>query len=167
MKITKNFTFALAVIAATLLFQPSSTLAGGKGKSDEHGQQAKVTYTKWVTTVPFVPGLIANMEGVVGGKVGDGIFTGEVLLNVPTATGSHIVAIYHFTGPKHSFTALVNVVRTGIGLGTTAAISGIVTEGWLQGHPLEGEFTEIQCTHDGITTACYEGSLEVQRDSRD
>ena len=66
-----------------------------------------------MTAVPFLPGLIANMAGVVGGEVGDGIFTGELLLNEPTATGTHEVAVYHFTGPGHSFTALVNVVQTG------------------------------------------------------
>ena len=168
MKIIKNFTLAaVAVIAVTLLFQPSVTLAGGNGKQDEHGQQAKVSFIKWVTDVPFRPGLIANMGGLVGGEVGTGTFTGELLLNEPTATGSHKVAVYHFNGPEHSFTAVVNVVQTGVGPGATAAITGIVTDGWLRGHALEGEYTEIQCSHDGITSSCWEGSLEIQRDSRD
>jgi hypothetical protein len=169
--ITKHLTLAAlatgAVLVTTLLFQTPIARAAGNGKQDEHGQQATVTFTKWVTTVPSLPGLIANMAGVVGGEVGNGAFTGEVLLNEPTATGSHKVAVYRFTGPEHSFTALVNVVQTGSGPGATATISGIVTDGWLQGHALEGEYTAIVSTHDGITSACFEGTLEIQRDSRD
>lgn len=165
MKIIKNLT--LAAVAATLLFQTSITRAGNHGKRDEHGQPARVTFTKWVTAVPFVPGLIANMEGVVGGEVGDGTFTGELLLNEATATGSHKVAVYHFTGPRHSFTALVDVVQTGNDPGATATITGVVTDGWLQGHALEGEYTQIVCGHDGVNSACWAGTLEIQRDSRD
>jgi len=165
MKIIKNL--ALAAVAATLLLQTSITRADNHGKRDEHGQQARVTFTKWVTAVPFVPGLIATMEGVVGGEVGDGTFTGELLLNEATATGSHKVAVYHFTGPRHSFTALVDVVQTGNEPGATATITGVVTDGWLQGHALEGEYTQIVCGHDGVNSACWAGVLEIQRDSRD
>jgi hypothetical protein len=169
-KITKHLTLAalatVAVLATTLLFQTPIAQAGGHGKRDEHGQPARVTFTKWVTAVPFLPGLIANMGGVVGGEVGDGTFAGELLLNEPTATGSHKVAVYHFTGLEYSFTALVDVVQTGVGPGATAAITGVVTDGWLQGHALEGEYTEIVCGHDGINSPCWAGILEIQRDSR-
>jgi len=159
MKINKNLTLAalatVAILAATLLFQPSTTLAGDKGqrggdkgKGDRDHRDAKATFTKWVTAFPNQPGEIANFGGVVGGDVGNGTFTGEVLLFDPGATAtdvSHFVAFYRFTGLKHSFTALVNVVQTGSGVGTKAVITGVVTEGWLEGHAVKGEYTEGTC----------------------
>jgi len=76
MKIIKTLTFAaLAALAVALLFQTSITRADDNGQSDEHGQQAKVTFTKHgVSTVP-VPGLILNMVGVGEGDAGDVLFT--------------------------------------------------------------------------------------------
>src|SRR5258708_4575245 len=131
MNIIKNLTVAaVAAFAATLLFQPSLAQADDHGKGDDHGQSAKATFTKWVTGFPNIPGEIIDMAGVVGGVVGDGAFTGEVLLYNPGPTVSHFVAFYHFIGPRHSFTALVNVLQTGSGPGTKAVITGVVTDGW-------------------------------------
>ena len=164
MKIIKSFAFtAMAVLAVTLLFQTSVTRAGDKGKRDDHGQQAQVSFTKWITSFPYQPGLLANMAGVVGGDVGDGSFTGEVLQMSTVGDVTEIVAFYHFHGAKHSFTALNHIVQTGL----KAVIVGVVTDGWLKGHAVEGEFTQIKCNHDGTTSDCYSGTLEIQRDSRD
>lgn len=164
MKIVKKLTFAtLATLVVALLFQTSITRAddhGQKGDRDHH--DTKATFTKWVTAFPNQPGLIANMAGVVGGDVGDGVFTGEVLKKqTDIVTGvTEIVAFYHFNGLKHSFSALVHVEQTGL----KAVIIGVVTDGWLKGHAVEGEYTQFACDK-GITGACYQGTLEIEGDS--
>jgi hypothetical protein len=122
----------------------------------------KVTFTKWVTAFPNQPGLLANMVGVGGGDVGDGTFTGEVFkMSTDDATGvTEIVAFYHFNGPAHSFSALVHVLQTGAVTGSKAVIGGVVTDGWLTGHAVAGEFTQIAIDHDGGTG--YQGTLDIQ-----
>jgi hypothetical protein len=162
MKIINVLKFAVpAALAVAVLFQTSVTRADDHGKKGN--RDAKVTFTKWITAFPNQPGLIANMAGVVGGDVGDGVFTGEVLkmdyVTVPGVT--EIVAFYRFTGTKHSFTALNHIVQTG----TKAVITGVVTDGWLKGHAVEGEYTQITLVHDGITSDAYQGTLEIERDS--
>jgi hypothetical protein len=161
MKIINVLKLALpAALAVTVLFQTSITRADDHGKKGN--RDAQVSFTKWVTAFPNQPGLIANMAGVVGGDVGDGVFTGEVLkMETDVVTGvTEIVAFYHFNGPKHSFTALNNIVQTGL----KAVITGVVTDGWLKGHAVEGEFTQFACDK-GITGACYQGTLEIEGDS--
>src|SRR5664279_1632324 len=161
MKTIKKCTFlTLAALAVTLLFQTSITRADDHGKKGD--RDAKVTFTKWITAIPYQPGLIANMAGVVGGDVGDGVFTGEVLkMETDVVTGvTEIVAFYHFNGPKHSFTALNHIVQTGL----DAVITGVVTDGWLKGHAVEGKYTQFACDK-GITGACYQGTLEIEGDS--
>ncbi len=120
----------------------------------------QATFTKWVTGFPNLPGRIADMAGVVGGVAGDGTFAGEVLLYNPDPTLSHFVAFYHFTGPQHSFTALVDVWQTGAVAGSKATVVGVVTDGWMKGHAVEGEFTQIVIDHDGGTG--FQGSLNIQ-----
>ena len=122
----------------------------------------RATFTKWVTAFPNQPGLIANMAGVVGGDVGDGNYAGEVLkMSTDPVTGvTEIVAFYHFNGPAHSFTALVHILQTGAATGSKAVILGVVTEGWLKGHAVEGEFTQIAIDHDGGTG--YHGTLNLK-----
>jgi len=137
MKTINTLTFA--ALAATLLFQTPIARADNNGA-------ATINFTKWVIGPSSVPGVLANMAGLivggdVGGDVGDGLFTGEVLLNEPTATGRHIVADYHLLGAKHSFTARVDVVQTGAGPGAHAVITGVVTDGWLKDHAVNGEYT--------------------------
>ena len=161
MKIINVLKFALpAALAVAVLFQTSVTRADDHGKKGN--RDAKATFTKWATAFPNKPGLIANMAGVVGGDVGDGVFTGEVLkMETDVDTGvTEIVAFYHFNGLKHSFSALVHVQQTDL----KAVIIGVVTDGWLKGHAVEGEFTQFDC-NNGITGACYEGTLEIEGDS--
>jgi len=176
MKINKTLTFAaLATLAVALLLQTSITRADDNGQSDEHGQQAKVTFTKHgVSTVP-VPGLILNMVGVGEGDAGDVLFTGEVLKSVKVTAPDvvpavvELVAVYHFIGSEHSFSALVHVVQPLNGLGSKGTIIGVVTEGWLKGHALAGEYTVIApCYTSGTGVGnCFAVTLEIQRDSRD
>jgi len=110
------------------------------------------TFTKWM--VGEGPG----MTGVVGDAAGDGSFVGQVLDFNPGAT-TVIAARYEFKGSKRAFTALVHVEQTG----KEAVISGVVTEGWGKGSPVTGRYTEIKCDHDGTTTDCWQGSLDIAK----
>jgi hypothetical protein len=165
MKIIKNLTFAaLAALAIALVVQTPSA------RADNHGA-ATINFIKWVTALNPRPGVLADMEGIivgadVGGDVGDGTFIGEILLNEPTATGRHIVADYHLHGSKHSFTARVNVLQTGVGRGAHAVITGVVTDGWLKDHAVDGEYTIIPpCVG---TVNCIEVTLDIiKRHSND
>ncbi len=102
------------------------------------------------------------MAGVVGGDVGTGVYVGEVFkMSTDNVTGvTEIVAFYHFNGPTHSFTALVHILQAGTVTGSKAVIGGGVTDGWLRGHAVEGEFTQIAIDHDGGTG--YQGTLDIK-----
>ena len=102
------------------------------------------------------------MAGIVGGAAGDGAYAGKVLDFNPGPT-TVIAAIYQFNGSKRPFTALVHVEQTGL----EAAISGVVIDGWGKGNPVHGRYTEIKCDHDGITTDCWQGTLDIERDVED
>ena len=107
------------------------------------------TFTKWLV------GEGPEMAGVVGGEVGDGAYAGKVLdmISGPTTV---ISAIYNFQGSERPFSALVHVEdrspcrdhrRRDRRLG--------------QGQPDQGQYAEIQCEHDGITTDCWRGTLAI------
>ena len=64
-----------------------------------------------------------------------------------------------FNGRIHSFTAHVYITQ----LDLKAVIIGVVTDGWLKGNLVEGEYTQIQCPHDNITTDCFQGTLDILR----
>ena len=111
------------------------------------------TFTKWMV------GEGPNMAGVVGGAAGDGTYAGKVLDFTPGPT-TVISAIYDFQGSTRPFTALVHVEQTGL----KAVISGVVTDGWAKGSLVQGEYTEIQCEHDGVTTDCWQGTIDIAHD---
>ena len=121
------------------------------------GHTFNATFTKWVTNFPI-------MEGVVGGDVGTGTFVGEVL-NVSTVGDiTSIDVLYHFNGRIHSFTAH-NFVTWNTALGT-AVITGSVTEGWLKGATVTGEFDvrgicPIPTPGNAEGTTCYQGVLHI------
>ena len=106
------------------------------------------TFTKWITKAP-------NMEGVVGGTCGNGTYAGEILKYTEGPT-TVIEALYHFNGSMHTFSALVHVEQTGL----KAVISGVVTEGWLKGNPVQGEFTQISSKQSPNGTA-FQGTLDI------
>jgi hypothetical protein len=145
---------ALALTAVTLL---ALSLSAGTALADgsRHHGDAHNTFTKWVTDWPA-------MAGTVGGDVGSGPFAGEVLKYTPGTT-TVIEALYHFSGSRHSFTALVHVEQTGL----KAVIIGVVTDGWLKGRPVEGKYDVVSCTHDATTTDCFQGTLDIARGSGD
>jgi hypothetical protein len=108
------------------------------------------SFTKWMV------GEGPEMTGSVGGAAGEGTFQGKVLdMNVgPTTT---VEALYGFRGSARDFTALVHVEQTGL----EAVISGVVIDGWAKGRPVTGSYSEIKCDHDGGTTDCWQGRLEI------
>ena len=121
--------------------------------TDTSAQTEVATFTKWLV------GEGPAMAGVVGGAVGEGTYAGKILEYRPGDV-TIVEALYGFEGSERSFTALVHVEQIGL----HAAISGVVTEGWGKGRPVRGSFDEIKCDHDGVTTDCWQGSLEVAGD---
>lgn len=93
------------------------------------------------TTSPPAPGVVANMVGVVDGDVGPGTYAGEILSMNTVGNITSIEAHYHFNGWKHSFTAAVNVTQDETA--GTATITGNVTEGWLRGASVTGEYNVL------------------------
>jgi hypothetical protein len=110
------------------------------------------TFTKWMV------GEGPEMAGIVGGAAGEGAYAGKVLDYHPGPT-TVIAATYQFKGSDRPFTALVHVEQTGL----EAVITGVVIDGWGKGKPVHGRYTEIKCDHDGITTDCWRGSLDIER----
>ena len=126
------------VIAMAIVLTAASVVAGAEQN----------TFTKWVTAWP-------GMAGVVGGAYGDGAYTGEVLKYTEGPT-TVIEALYHFKGSIHSFTALVHVEQIGL----KAVINGVVTEGWMKGNQVHGEYTQIKSKQAPNGTA-YQGTLDI------
>jgi hypothetical protein len=177
---------ALAALAATLLFPTPTTLAGGDGKrsnpgtrggdserGDREHRDARVTFTKWITQLNPSAGIFANMAGEIsGGDVGDGVFTGEALTRVADPDGNNITveAVYHIHGSKHSFTALVHAVQPFKGVGQQGVITGVVTDGWLKGQAVKGEWTVIPpCGYEGGIGLgnCFDVTLDIERVAED
>lgn len=123
------------------------------------GHTFDATFTKYITNYPI-------MAGVVGGDVGTGTYAGEVLSFETVGLIDYVEAIYHFNGRIHSFTAHVFVIQnnsSGPGIG---AITGQVTEGWLKGATLTGEYNvwgicPIPTPGNLEGTKCYQGILHI------
>ena len=123
------------------------------------------TFTKWVTTSSTAPGVVANMVGVVGGEVGPGTYKGEVIHMNTVGNITSIEAIYNFHGSKHAFTAELNIAQDESA--GTAVITGHVTEGWLKGASVTGEYNVLAvCPLDtpdnAYGTVCFQGALHIQ-----
>jgi hypothetical protein len=132
--------------------------------NDPRGHTFDDTFTKWVTTSPPPAGVLLNMIGVVGGDVGPGTYTGEVLSVNTVKDITSIHALYHFNGSKHAFTAELNVTQDDSA--GTATIAGRVKEGWLKGASVTGEYTvravcPIETPANVQGTLCYQGTLHV------
>ena len=108
------------------------------------------TFTKWMV------GEGPEMAGVVGGEVGEGVYAGRVLEMVEGPT-TVVSAVYQLQGSERAFSALVHVEQTGL----HAEITGVVIDGWGKGEPVTGEYAQITCEHDGVTTDCWRGTLMV------
>src|SRR4249919_417420 len=116
------------------------------------------TFTKYIFNYPF-------MKGVVGGDVGTGTYAGEVLNLSTVGDITSVEALYHFNGGTHSFTAHVFVTQNDVA--GTATITGQVTDGWLKGAGVSGEYNvygvcPISTPGNIEGTRCYQGMLHIQ-----
>lgn len=146
-------TRALAIATAAALL--ALTLGASAALGSQGPRMAENTFTKWIAGYP-------NMAGVVGGDVGTGTYAGRIFSRTGSGTvldPIRITADYHFNGSRHAFTARVDIVE----IGTTATIGGTVTDGWLKGYFAAGGFDVISCAHDGTTTTCFQGYLDILR----
>ncbi len=174
MKTSHKLTFApLAALWVALLFQ--TPIAAGKnqgGNGDENNGAATVTWTKWITSQPPTPTVFAFLKGIVGGDVGAGTFTGEALIRTPIPNGVLIEADYHFHGSKHYFTARLFIVQTNIVVngnitGQVGAVAGVVTDGWLKGNEVVGNYTRSPFANpDGPSQFSFSGTLEIKKGSK-
>jgi len=131
-----------------------------------NGHTFNFTFTKWVTSQPNPTFAGAIMAGVVGGDVGNGVYAGEVLTEDFSDYPAFWIANarYEFHGEKHSFIADVHVVQNNTT--NTAEITGVITQGWLKGAQLTGEYTVLSsCPIDTLDnvlgTTCFQGTLHV------
>ena len=145
---------AIALLAGTTLLTISLGAGSALADSRDH-RNAENSFTKWISAYPA-------MTGFVGGDVGSGSYAGEILNLEVTDTGLVIDATYHFSGSRHSFTALVHVVQTGLTDGSTAVITGEVTAGWLRGNRVEGQYTQVACA-EAPSGPCFQGTLVILR----
>jgi hypothetical protein len=147
-RISRRLVALAAAVALLTVGLGAGVVSADNGRNDEKGA---ATFTKWVTDWP-------NMAGIVGGSVGNGAFSGKVLDYNPGPT-TVIAALYHFSGSRHDFTALMHVEQTGL----RAVLVGVVIDGWQKGKLVNGEYTQITCTHGTVTGDCFRGSLDVAR----
>ena len=144
-----------------------ATTAGAAlaANSDAKGHTFNATFIKWVITWPPTQDEPAKMVGFVGGDVGSGKYKGEIISLTPEGNITIIQALYHINGRKHAFTADLNITQndsTG-----TATITGRVTEGWLKGASVTGEYKmlaicPIKTPKNAYGTVCFKGVLHVQ-----
>jgi hypothetical protein len=123
------------------------------------------TFTKWVTTATPAKGELAKMVGVVGGDVGPGVYKGEVISMNTVGSITSIQALYHFDGSAHAFTANLKITQDESA--GTATITGYVTEGWLKGASVTGEYKVLarcpmETPDNAYGTVCFQGALHVQ-----
>jgi len=138
-------------------------------RAEDAGAIRHVTFTKWGASLPANPPSSAgkSLAGVVGGDVGIGRLAGEVLgdsLSVPGFWLGH--ARYEFYGEKHSFIADVHITANSTTDPATAVITGVVTQGWLKGAQVTGEYTVMRACGiptpgNVMGTVCFQGALEV------
>lgn len=162
--VTKIQPFKKWSILLGLVLVATTAGAARAYNSNERGHTFDNTFTKWVTTWPPTEDEPAHMVGVVGGDVGPGSYTGEVISANTVDNITSVEAVYHFNGSKHAFTAELNVTEdasTG-----TANITGQVTEGWLKGASVTGGYTVLDpCTIETpgnvLGAVCFQGALHV------
>jgi hypothetical protein len=158
--------FALVLVVASLFaVAPAQTARADAG--GVKGHTFDFTFTKWVTSQPNPLSMVGVlMAGVVGGDVGNGSYAGEVITYDDSSEPGFtlINARYEFYGEKHSFIADVHVTQEG----TAAVITGVITDGWLKGAQLTGEYTEysecpIETPGNVFFPLCFQGTLHVLR----
>jgi len=89
---------------------------------------------------------------------------GDVISVNPVAHITSIDALYHFNGSSHAFTADLNITQDESA--GTATITGYVTEGWLKGASVTGEYNVLavcpmETPDNAYGTVCFQGALHV------
>ena len=163
MKIIKHLKFA--GLAAMLLFQTSITRADdNEGENRDH-RNATITWTKYVPA--FLPpggDIFATIAGTAGGDIGEGTVSGDAFNPrevLPNGSGT-FEAEYRFVGSKHSCTVHFRTVQTPERHGV---IIGVVTEGWLKGNVVVGEYQGYPCGQ-GVA-GCFDGTFVIKRGTKD
>lgn len=162
------------VIAVAFLLQISPALAGpgGAGDEEDRGERrgAEVTFTKWVTTFPF-------LEGYTGADFTRRDFIGEVLQRqvsqdydpstVANAAGRivRLEAIYEIQAGDRSFTALI---RGGSNAAGTGRLDGVILAGWRAGDRVHVQYETLAgCDGAPLGKTCFRGTIRIQRASKD
>ena len=156
----KGWSILLALVLVATTAGAAQAYNGGA-----NGRTFNATFIKWVTTSTPAPGVLANMVGVVGGDVGPGTYTGEVISKNTVGNMTSIEALYHLNGSKYAFTADLKITHnesTG-----RATITGRVTEGWLKGASVSGKYNTlavcpIETPDNAYGTVCFKGVLHVR-----
>lgn len=148
----------LALIATIALVILTLGAGGVLANSGRPHVVAQNTFTKWITAQLNLPGDVKDMAGVVGGDVGDGAFAGTVLSAAGIPGGFALNAIYGFNGSDHSFKALMHIEQ----VGANAVLVGVVIDGWMKGHLVEGAYVMGSCDH-GINNTCFSGTLDIMQ----
>jgi hypothetical protein len=124
-----------------------------------------------VTTLPDDPSTLAgiSMDGVVGGDVGEGTYSGMVVSDDTTSNPGFWLgqALYGFKGSKHSFVAYNLITEDDTTSLVTATIHGYVNAGWMMGAHVTGEYTQydpcpIPTPGNVLGTVCFQGTLHLQ-----
>ena len=168
------FAFALlAAIAISISLSPGAAVA--HGGRHHHRAAADVTFTKWILSAPADPSTLAGvlMGGVVGGDVGPGTYAGEVLNDDTTSQPGFWLghARYEFHGSEHSFIADLHITENDTVVPITATIQGVVTNGWLEGAQVTGQYRQwdtcpIPTPGNVLGAVCFQGTLHLQFEHR-
>jgi hypothetical protein len=138
-----------------------STSAIAASQTQRNARPVEVTFTKWVTTFPFMAG---STEGDV-----DGAFEGEVLQRTALENGVivQLNARYQVIDPTglHSFTAIIQGTQNNQTM--SAVLNGVVTEGWLAGAQVHVDFDVVTPCEFGSRNTCFRGTIRVVPSSAD
>jgi len=160
MKIIKHLTFA--ALAATLLLQTSIARAD----DNRDHRDAIITWTKHVTAL-LPPGgeIFATIAGTAEGDIGEGTVIGDAFNPREVLPNGSVTfeAQYRFVGSKHSCTVHFRTVQTPERSGV---IIGVVTDGWLKGNVVVGEYQGYPCGQ-GVTFTCFDGTFVIKRGTKD
>src|SRR6185503_3163140 len=125
-----------------------------------------ITWTKHVTAF-LPPGMeiFATIAGTAGGDLGDGTVIGDAFSPVEALPDGSLTfeAEYRFVGSKHSLTVHFRTVQAPDNSGV---ITGVVTDGWLNGNVVTGHYTGRACD-EGVNLTCFDGTFVIKKGSKD
>jgi len=159
---------ALFVGAIVLVLQISPALAGARAEAegDNYGGPVEITFTKWITTAPPCPCLMA---GFTGGDV-PGVFSGEVLQR-QVSLNNHVIrldAMYEVqdedqSDGDQSFTALIRGGQSPLAGGTgVGLLDGVIQAGWRTGTRVHVEYQAMTACAGAPPGTCFQGTIQVE-----